>query len=176
MTSPLPVTQQGTGLYNPHPTTAEAAQRLTLTPRGRGRAGAPRRWVAGASTRRGRGAAEPTCAVPRGQGRPRAAAAALSRPGLLSTAPGWTSSEPAPAPPEPCGPAPAPEVVAGDAEHVGTLVGPRTNSQGYGIRSSRTRTFRSALSVYMTSAAANEQEKFACSAPPLIKGTNRVAR
>lgn len=145
------------------------ARRQKLTSRARGRAGTPRsrphRWAAGAGTRRGRAAAEPTCAVPRAPSRRTTAVATLPPRGPLYAAPSRAPSAPASETPEPRGSAPAPEVVAGSAEHAGTLAGPRGSSRRRGIRPSRTRTFRSAPPARCaTPATANKQGEFACPA------------
>lgn len=71
----------------------------------------------------------------------------LGRPGPLAAAPARGSSTPAAAAAAsgPRGPAPAPEVVAGGAEHAGMLAGQRGRSRRLGIHPSRYQTFRSAI-------------------------------
>lgn len=93
-------------------------QKLTRLPSG-GPGLAADRQAANAGPRRCRAATERTCAESR-------CAAALFQPGALAaTHARAPSARAAAAAPGHRGPAPAPEVVAGGAEHAGTLAGPR---------------------------------------------------
>lgn len=135
----------------------------------------------------GRAAAEHTCAVsspspPSGCRRRRRRRQPPPRCRAPSARPAFCHTQPGPhfasaVAPKPHGPAPAPEVVAGGAEHAGTLAGPRGSSRHCVTHPSRTRTFRSPLpALCVTLAAPNEQEVFACSAPLLTRRTNPIAR
>lgn len=154
------------------------------SPRGEQAAG-PRRRAAGGGTRWAEGARPPLSYLRWAPGRRRrraAAAFALPRDRPLAATHARAPSAPAAAAaPGPRGPASAPEVVAGGAEHAGTLAGtlagPRGSSRRRGILPSRTRAFRSGRRARsVTPAAANEQGEFALPRPSAGRGNQSRPR